>query len=200
MEVKKSRFIGHACRVADDAEARIAIESVRKQHWDANHNCTAWRIGPRGISQRTSDDGEPSGTAGVPMLEVLIQRDLVDVMIVVTRYFGGIKLGAGGLIRAYGSAASAAVDAAGIVERRPNHRMVAIVDHTNAGRFDNAIRAAPFLLNEVEYGDFGAEFVVHLEPDLRQSFIDWVGDVTAGQAEVVDTGTFETEVPVPHQK
>lgn len=199
MEVKKSRFIGHAFRVTDDAEARLAIDALRKQYWNANHNCTAWRIGPRGMSQRTSDDGEPSGTAGVPMLEVLIQRDLVDVLIVVTRYFGGIKLGAGGLIRAYGSAASAAVDAAGTVERRPLHRMVAIVDHTSAGRFDNAIRAAPYALNEVEYGATGAEFAVHLEPELRQAFTDWVAEITAGQADVVDTGTFEIEVPVAPQ-
>jgi uncharacterized YigZ family protein len=102
LEVRKSRFIGHAFRVEDEEAARATIQGLRKRYWDANHNCTAWRIGRDGRVQRSNDDGEPAGTAGTPMLEVLNQRHLTDVLVVVTRYFGGTKLGAGGLIRAYG--------------------------------------------------------------------------------------------------
>src|SRR3954453_14347581 len=109
--IKKSRFICTLARVSTEDEARAAIEDVRKRYWDANHNCSAYRVGPGGQLQRTSDDGEPAGTAGAPMLAVLTRRDLTDTVAVVTRYFGGVLLGTGGLIRAYGQAVSAAVDA-----------------------------------------------------------------------------------------
>ncbi len=116
-EARKSRFICSLRRVATEPEARIAIDEVRKRHWDANHHCTAWRIGAGGRLQRSNDDGEPAGTAGTPMLDVLTHRDVTDTLAIVTRYFGGTRLGVGGLIRAYGSAVSAAIAAAGIVER-----------------------------------------------------------------------------------
>src|SRR5215211_2540047 len=117
--IKKSRFICTLARAATEDEARAAIETVRRRSWDASHNCSAYRVGPGGHLQRTSDDGEPAGTAGAPMLAVLTRRDLTDTVAVVTRYFGGILLGAGGLIRAYGQAVSEAIDVIGIVERRP---------------------------------------------------------------------------------
>src|SRR5688572_26715041 len=117
--IKKSRFIATLTRAATEDEARAAIDEVRRRYWDAGHNCSAYRVGPGGQYQRTSDDGEPAGTAGSPMLSVLARRDLTDTVAVVTRYFGGVMLGAGGLIRAYGQAVSAAVDAIGVVERRP---------------------------------------------------------------------------------
>lgn len=196
LEIRKSRFIGHAFRVTDEDEARARIQDIRKRHWDANHNCTAWRIGLDGRSQRTNDDGEPSGTAGVPMLEVLNQRDLTDVLVVVTRFFGGIKLGAGGLIRAYGSTVSTVLDAAGVVERRPLHRIVVSVDHGAAGRFESQLRATDFSLAEVDYTASGIEAAVHLTPETMAVFNAWVAEATSGVGEVVDTGTFEVEVPV----
>lgn len=118
IEVKKSRFICTVGRAATDAEARAFIASVKKQYWDANHNCSAYVVGERRETQRSSDDGEPSGTAGVPMLDVLLKRELTDTVAVVTRYFGGTKLGAGGLIRAYGQAVSQTVDAVGTIQRK----------------------------------------------------------------------------------
>ena len=99
--IKKSRFIATVCEVKTEAEAAAFIESVRKHYWDARHNCSAFQIGAGGQIQRSSDDGEPSGTAGRPILEVLKKRDLTNTAVVVTRYFGGIKLGTGGLVRAY---------------------------------------------------------------------------------------------------
>ena len=196
IEVRKSRFIGHCFRVADDASARGIIDDLRKRYWDANHNCTAWRIGPRGESQRTSDDGEPAGTAGIPILEVLLHRDLTDVLVVVTRYFGGIKLGAGGLIRAYGSTCSEVLDEAGIVERRPLHRLVTEVEHAGAGRFENLLRSTSYDLAEVDYVSTGVEFSVHLAPEEIPSFEEWVAAATSGVAPITDLGTFEIEVPV----
>lgn len=141
--IKKSRFIATVEPVGsvgsvDDADAVIA--RVRKQWWDARHNCTAMVTGLLGDQARSSDDGEPSGTAGVPMLEVLRRRELTDVVAVVTRYFGGVKLGAGGLVRAYSTAVSEALDLATLVRRRSLTQVTLDVAHADAGRFDNLLR------------------------------------------------------------
>lgn len=138
--IKKSRFIAHVAPVASPEEADAVIAAVKKQYWDARHNCSAQVTGLRGDRARSSDDGEPSGTAGMPMLEVLRRRELTDVVAVVTRYFGGVKLGAGGLVRAYSSAVSEALDAAVLVDRMPLEQAMIAVPHADAGRIDNALR------------------------------------------------------------
>ncbi|MER7796399.1 YigZ family protein [Microbacterium sp. NPDC096154] len=138
--IKKSRFLTHAAPVGSVAEAEAFIAGIRRTYWDARHNCTAMVTGLRGEQARSNDDGEPSGTAGIPMLEVLRQRRLTDLAIVVTRYFGGIKLGAGGLVRAYSSAVSECLDAARPVERRELTEVLLAVDHADAGRVDNLLR------------------------------------------------------------
>jgi len=139
-EIKKSRFITHLEPVASVAEADAFIADVRKRHWDARHHCVAMITGVTGDQARSSDDGEPSGTAGVPMMEVLRHRDMTDIVAVVTRYFGGIKLGAGGLVRAYGGAVSEALDHAQLVHRRALTAARIRVPHAEAGRFDNLLR------------------------------------------------------------
>ncbi|MDR2464877.1 MAG: YigZ family protein, partial [Streptococcaceae bacterium] len=101
MERKKSKFITRIYRIQSEEEARKILEAVKKENWKANHNCSAFVLGERSEITRSSDDGEPSGTAGAPMLEVLVKRDLTNILAVTTRFFGGIKLGGGGLIRAY---------------------------------------------------------------------------------------------------
>lgn len=111
---KKSRFLGQIRIVETEAEAIAFIDSIKKQHWDARHNCFAYVIGANGETVRCSDDGEPSGTAGKPMLEVLQNQQLRNVVVVVTRYFGGVLLGTGGLVRAYTQATQEAVEDAGI--------------------------------------------------------------------------------------
>ena len=103
--IKRSRFIGRCFPVADEQEALRLLEQVRRQHWDATHNCYAYSVGVSGACARYSDDGEPSGTAGLPMMEALRRSGVTDALVVVTRYFGGILLGAGGLVRAYSAAA-----------------------------------------------------------------------------------------------
>jgi len=119
LTVQKSRFIGN-CFPAESEEAALAhLNGLRKRYWDASHNCYAYRIGPGAGVARYGDDGEPGGTAGLPILEALRQRDVTDAVCVVTRYFGGVLLGTGGLARAYGRAAADAVAKAGVVKMRP---------------------------------------------------------------------------------
>src|SRR5690625_2716627 len=115
--IQKSRFIGYIKRVESEEAAQKFIDDIKKKHYDATHNCSAYIIGEHDQIQKANDDGEPSGTAGVPMLEVLKKQNLKDTAVVVTRYFGGIKLGAGGLIRAYGGTTSQAIRTTGIVKR-----------------------------------------------------------------------------------
>lgn len=138
--IKKSRFIATVEPVGSVEDADAVIARLRKQWWDARHNCTAMVTGLLGDQARSSDDGEPSGTAGVPMLEVLRRRELTDVVAVVTRYFGGVKLGAGGLVRAYSSAVSEALDLAALVNRQSLTQVTIDVAHADAGRFDNLLR------------------------------------------------------------
>lgn len=138
--VKKSRFIGLAHPVASPDDAERVIARVKKQAWDARHHCVAMVTGLLGDQARSSDDGEPSGTAGMPILEVLRRRELTDVVVVVTRYFGGVKLGAGGLVRAYSSAASETLDLAAIVRRETLTQATLVVPHADAGRYDHLLR------------------------------------------------------------
>ncbi|GGH45258.1 IMPACT family protein [Microbacterium album] len=138
--IKKSRFIAHVEPAASPDEADAIIARIRKQAWDARHNCVAMVTGLLGDQARSSDDGEPSGTAGVPMLDVLRRRELTDVVAVVTRYFGGIKLGAGGLVRAYSSAVSEALDRAALVRREALTQALVDAPHADAGRYDNILR------------------------------------------------------------
>lgn len=195
LEIKKSRFICTIDRAGSEAEARSFHERLKKQYWDANHNCLAYLIGERNEFQKANDDGEPSGTAGVPMLEVLKKRELINTVVVVTRYFGGTKLGAGGLIRAYGQSVSDVIDAVGIVERRPFFLLTVRVSHQDAGRVENALRASTYRLGEVVYGgDVG--FEVHLDEDEIPPFRAWLAELTGGRNQAEITGQAFVEVPV----
>ncbi|KQM16204.1 hypothetical protein ASF83_10100 [Plantibacter sp. Leaf171] len=138
--VKKSRFIGLAHPVSSPDDAEQVIARVKKHAWDARHHCVAMVTGLLGDQARSSDDGEPSGTAGMPILEVLRRRELTDVVVVVTRYFGGVKLGAGGLVRAYSSAASETLDLATIVRRETLTQATLVVPHADAGSYDHLLR------------------------------------------------------------
>ncbi|MFI8086146.1 YigZ family protein [Kitasatospora sp. NPDC086009] len=196
IEIKKSRFICHLARVTDEDEAQAFIAGIRKQYWDARHNCTAFVVGDEQRRERSSDDGEPGGTAGVPMLEVLRRRGLTDTAAVVTRYFGGIKLGAGGLVRAYGSAVSEAVDAVGLLERRPVALLAVAADHTRAGRVENDLRAAGYTVSDLAYEAAGVRIEVGVpEPEVAE-FRTWLAEATGGTAVAVAAGRTYVEVPV----
>ncbi|GAA1845436.1 IMPACT family protein [Microbacterium koreense] len=197
--IRKSRFIARLTPVRSVAEADEAIGRIRRTHWDAAHNCSAMITGLRGDQARSSDDGEPAGTAGVPMLEVLRRRELTDVVAVVTRYFGGVKLGAGGLIRAYSTAVSEALDSARLVHRRDLTQLRIEVDHSEAGRFDNLLReSAPqwgAIVGEAVYGR-GVTLEVWTPPDAIERVraelaAASAGSVTAltGESRIVDVPT-----------
>ena len=189
--VSRSRFVCTLYRVVSDAEARERIGAHRRAHWDATHNCTAYVLDDGQVA-RSSDDGEPAGTAGVPMLEVLRGRDLTDVLAVVTRYFGGVKLGAGGLVRAYGSAVSAAVDAAGTVILAVWPRLSVRVDYGLAGSLEGLLR----LREDVRLVDvvFGPEVVFDLACADAELLVDWLASQSAGAAEVSPAGTLRVEL------
>ena len=182
-------------RTTTEDEARAFISDLKKQYWDANHNCSAWVIGERGELQRSSDDGEPSGTAGVPMLEVLRRRGLTDTVAVVTRYFGGTLLGAGGLIRAYGQSVSDAINAIGIVERRPLTIATVEADHDIAGKLEHALRNSSFQMDEVDYGA-SVIFEVQLADGELPTFERWLAEETGGRCNAEVIGTEFVEVPV----
>lgn len=129
-EIKKSRFICHLKRISTEEEARDFIAKIKKEHWKANHNCSAYTLGNRQEIQRSSDDGEPSGTAGVPMLEILKKKEIINVCAVVTLYFGGIKLGAGGLIRAYAGSVNHAIEEVGLVQIVNQRELILKLDYS----------------------------------------------------------------------
>ncbi len=148
---RKSKFIGRIKPVQNTAEAEAFIEKISKKHWDATHNVPAYIIGVNGEIQKYSDANEPSGTAGLPVLESLKQNSLVNVAVVVTRYFGGTLLGRGGLIRAYGRAAREAINKAGIVRMVPAKKIAVTVDYSHAGKIENELINRRIRLADTEY-------------------------------------------------
>lgn len=150
--VLRSVFLAEVRRVETEADARAVIAGARARHHDARHHCTAMVLGPDGALRRSNDDGEPSGTAGRPMLDVVTGRGLSDVVVVVTRWFGGTLLGAGGLVRAYGDATAAALDAAGVRHRVRRLTARVTVPLAQAGALDHRLRAMGEVIG-VEYAD-----------------------------------------------
>lgn len=187
LEVRRSVFICALAPVSDEAAARGFIAERRKADPSARHHCHAFVLGVDGRTQRSSDDGEPAGTAGVPMLEVLVRKELTEVVAVVTRYFGGVKLGAGGLVRAYGEAVSEAVDGARLVRRRRLDVVSVTVDYAAAGKLENELRASPYPLLGTEFGE-SAQFSLGVPTAARVEFDGWLAAVTGGGVEPVDVG------------
>lgn len=179
--IQKSRFIAYVNRVESVEEALAFIEKIKKQNWNATHNCSAYMIGEHDEIQKANDDGEPSGTAGLPILEVIKKRGLKDTVIVVTRFFGGIKLGAGGLIRAYGKSASEGLTAAGIVERRLMKVVTASIDYTWLGKIENELHSSIYGIKEIRYAE-NVEVDVFVEEQAVQAFCGWMTELTNGQA------------------
>lgn len=184
IEIKKSRFRCALARVSTAEEARAFVQQRRREHHSARHHCSAYVLGAAGETQKSSDDGEPAGTAGVPMLEVLRRHEVTDVVAVVTRYFGGVLLGAGGLVRAYSGAVSAALDALGLVERRPMRVVSTVVDYSLAGRLENELRSSCYPVADVHYG-VDVRFDVQVPEGDVPAFEVWLAEATGGAA----TGT-----------
>lgn len=187
--IEKSRFICYIDRATSEEEAQEFINKIKKQNWNATHNCSAYLIGEHDHIQKANDDGEPSGTAGVPILEVLKKKGLKDTVVVITRYFGGIKLGAGGLIRAYGKATSEGINHTGIVERKLMRIMSVVVDYTWVGKLENELRSSEYQVKNVNYTE-NVEFEIYVEEEKIKSFRDWMIELTNGQSEITE-GTGE---------
>lgn len=151
--IKKSRFIAHVAPVSSVAEAEDFILPIKERHKEAAHNVYAYLLGDKGLCQKASDDGEPSGTAGKPILELIKNKTLQDVVIVVTRYFGGKLLGAGGLIRAYGQCASQGIQAAVEVEKILHRHMKIVVDYSQLGALQRKIESLELPLEGIDYAD-----------------------------------------------
>lgn len=195
IEIKKSRFICQLKRVSSEEEAREFINQVKKEHYKARHNCSAFILGEQATSKRSSDDGEPAGTAGVPMLTVLEQHHLTNVVAVVTRYFGGIKLGAGGLIRAYAGAVSQAIDAVGKVEVKEQEGIQVNMSYAQYQEFANW-RA------ELGLEEFDTSFTtkvscfVFVDKDQVDDCLSSLTDFFNGKVSAIPSGSRIVEVPI----
>lgn len=182
-EIQKSRFIAYTSHVETEAEARDFVAAIKKKHFDARHNCSAWVLGADSSQQKSNDDGEPGGTAGNPILEAIKQHGLTNVVVVVTRYFGGIKLGAGGLIRAYSHTASLGLEATPCLEVKPFCLMEAEMDYSLLGTVENWIRNEELRTGETAYLD---KVTVRLlvEPANCETISTELTNLTAAQCKI----------------
>lgn len=186
-EVKRSRFLATLRRVESSEAALTFVEEQRRLYPDARHHCWAFVAGDEQAAraERSSDDGEPGGTAGIPMLQVLHHRDLVNVAVVVTRWFGGIKLGAGGLVRAYSGAVTAALDSVRLVARVRRELFELEVDHADAGRVEAELRQRGVSVLGVTYGDRAVLTVATADTD---GLTATVASVTSGSGDLRSVG------------
>ena len=180
---KKSRFIGHAFPVASEEAALEHLAAVRKAHAKAGHNCFAWQIGDDDRFTRQSDDGEPSGTAGMPILDYLRKEGIKNTLVVVTRYFGGTLLGTGGLVRAYGRAAKEAVTAACIIEKVLHQKLSIICPYHLSGKLQYEILHHGHMLHDTLYTDM-VEFIVFAECAAADGFVKYLRDISADNAQI----------------
>jgi uncharacterized YigZ family protein len=182
--INKSRFIGTAAPVENEEQAIEFIDSVRKEFKDATHNCYAYVIGENRNIQRYSDDGEPSGTAGMPILNVINQEKLVDVAVVVTRYFGGVLLGAGGLVRAYTKGCKIGLDSGIIVDKNLFYDVSFNIDYTLLGKMDNELQKNNFIVRDKIYTD-NVEFKLIVKEEEVERIRALINEVTAGKTQIV---------------
>lgn len=194
-EIKKSRFICHAKRVYSEEEARDFITAIKKEHYKATHNCSAFIIGERSEIKRTSDDGEPSGTAGVPMLGVLENHNLTNVCVVVTRYFGGIKLGAGGLIRAYAGSVALAVKEIGIIEIKEQAGIAIQMSYAQYQEYGNFLKEHNLMELETNFTD-QIDTIIYVDKEEKENIKSALVEFFNGKVTLTDQGLREVEAPV----
>ncbi|QRR96818.1 YigZ family protein [Streptococcus anginosus] len=194
-EIKKSRFICHIKRVTTEEEARNFIQAVKKEHYKATHNCSAFILGEQSEIKRSSDDGEPSGTAGVPMLGVLENHQLTNVCAVVTRYFGGIKLGAGGLIRAYAGNVALAIKEIGIVHIKEQLGLRLTLSYSQYQELPNFLKAKQLQEQDTAFTD-QVQTTIFVDKDDKDSVIESLIELFNGKIDIVEQGLRKVEVPI----
>lgn len=180
---KKSRFIANISEVSNEKEARLFIDEIKKKYWNASHNVFAFQIGEKNELQRFSDDGEPQGTAGMPVLNVLKGEDIKNAVIVVTRYFGGTLLGTGGLVKAYGKAAKEVVLCAGIVQMILYHIFSVKIDYSYSGKIQYQLLQDNYVIYDTIYTDV-VEYIVLIETEQIDIFKKSMLDISNGKAEI----------------
>ena len=192
--IEKSRFICTLKKVDSEEEAQEFIKAMKKQYWDANHNCSAYIVDA--LAQRSSDDGEPSGTAGIPMLEVLKKNELVGTAAVVTRYFGGVKLGAGGLVRAYSGSVAGAIKECGLAERVLMTNYSFTYDIGRVGSVLNVLyQQSLFEILDVEYG-LKAKIILRMKDEQKKAAEQWLTENLYQEIILEKEGSEYAEVPV----
>ena len=194
-EIKKSRFICHAKRVYSEEEARDFIAAIKKEHYKATHNCSAFIVGEKSEIKRTSDDGEPSGTAGVPMLGVMENHQLTNVCFVVTRYFGGIKLGAGGLMRAYAGSVALAIKEIGLIEIKEQAGLRLKMSYSQYQNFDNFLKAEDLTEFDTEFTDLVAT-TIYIDKQEKEPLEQKLVEFFNGKIQIDDQGLREVEIPL----
>lgn len=181
--IEKSKFIGYAQPVEKEEEAIAFIESIRSKHWNATHNVPVYLIGKNNEIQRYSDDGEPAGTAGIPILDMLKKEEIRNVVVVVTRYFGGIKLGTGGLVRAYTSTAKLVLKEARVIEKVLYDLIKIRIDYSLLGKVQNELLTAGYVIKETLFDD-AVNLYIYSEPDQTERCVQMVTNLTSGKAEI----------------
>lgn len=181
--IEKSTFIGYAKPIETEEEAVEFINEIKKKHKDATHNVWAYTVGKSMNIQRYSDDGEPQGTAGIPTLEVIKKEDLRDVVVVVTRYFGGVKLGAGGLVRAYTKGAKIGLEAAKIIEKVMYQEIKIKIDYNQLGKVQNEIMNMGYFIKDTIYED-NVEIIVYSRKNEMDNLIEIITNITSATANI----------------
>lgn len=176
---RKSRFISYAMPVTTEEEAIQFLNTIRKKHYDATHNCYAYILGENGEIQRSSDGGEPAGTAGIPILEIIRKEGLTNTIVVVTRYFGGILLGAGGLIRAYAEGAKCAISAAGVIEVKAFSIFAIHIDYSYLGKIQHEAVKKQYIIQDIEYTDI-VKITLLISPEHKDSLVKDINNWTNG--------------------
>ncbi|MGY3818305.1 YigZ family protein [Gemella morbillorum] len=192
---KKSTFITHLVRVTSEEEAREFIQKMKKKHYDATHVCSCYVVGDNNEITRANDDGEPSGTAGAPMLDVLVKNEIKNVCATVIRYFGGTKLGTGGLVRAYGGGVINALKNATLVERKDALEIRLELDYNLNGKIEYEIEKTNFIVNNLEYTDKIIYTIYVMEEDYG-SFQSWIANLTNGQFKILSTHEKQLEFDI----
>lgn len=192
---KKSTFITHLVRVTSEEEAREFIQKMKKKHYDATHVCSCYVVGDNNEITRANDDGEPSGTAGAPMLDVLVKNEIKNVCATVIRYFGGTKLGTGGLVRAYGGGVINALKNATLVERKDALEIRLELDYSLNGKIEYEIEKTNFIVNNLEYTDKIIYTIYVMEKDY-DSFQSWIANLTNGQFKILSTHEKQLEFDI----
>jgi uncharacterized YigZ family protein len=191
LKVRGSRFIATAFPITSKEDANEELDRIRREFWDATHNCYAWRLAPDGLQYRFADDGEPSGSAGKPILFILQQRGLLNVLVVVTRYFGGTKLGVGGLARAYSDAASQALDAAELLEVFPTDSLLVYTPYEDVRAIRQLVERYAISFQE-EFRDI-VNYTVVIRSEQVEEFSAQLTETSNGRAGVINLARSEQE-------